>query len=217
MIALKAVTHNALTLLWQIQSLHEHTIQTLKSSPPTFSFLSPSVPERYSGSDVDWFSENLIATNDAQILQVLEVQSTFAIAFAAMEFGLSQLAQEILNFEKVNLELRDINENGIKRAKTILRRIGGLNNCFLTPEWSLLLECERIRNVVMHGGGLVEQGTDRHNELAKIPGVETRSFSKSADRLMIAISPERLKVYLLAFSQFLVQVLTELEMKHAHA
>jgi hypothetical protein len=116
--------------------------------------------------DRDHFIQSCYMRQEA--LERLASLSTLSSAFAALEFTLTMTAENVLKLSELTSKVSDFQGQGLERAKLILRKVGGVTTAFNSAEWEKIQSYKKLRNKIMHNGGLVEKNSIDANSLAKM-------------------------------------------------
>jgi len=92
--------------------------------------------------------------------------SLFVTIYSVVENELNTLCKQLA--KKDGLKVEDLRGNGIQRANTFLVRVCRVDFPEDSQEWQLLRDYNQIRNLIVHGNGMVTGGhlqaiVERHN------------------------------------------------------
>jgi len=150
---------------------------------------------------------------EQEVLERVESQSALSSAYAVFEFTLTMTAETVLRSSGLSLSLSDFSGQGIERSKLVLRKVGGVSSAFNEPSWIKIQDYKKLRNKIMHGGGLVEKGSDEAKKLAAIEYVELINFGYGHDFMQISLPAFVVRQAFAEFEAFLEALYDELEGK----
>ena len=103
------------------------------------------------------YLEKIWLTN--QFPQVLR-RALLVVCYSRIGTLLEALCHTARKQHDLPLPLKALKPGGIEQAKTYLTKLAGLTQPFQTPQWSLLVNGNRLRNSIVHANGRVPFGSE---------------------------------------------------------
>ena len=88
-------------------------------------------------------------------------------AYFLAESSLDQICKNIQTAENLKFSLSDMSGNGIKRAELYLRKVANVTLPFESDAWHTLHDFNKIRNILVHSGGIVNKGNTELRKISK--------------------------------------------------
>lgn len=82
--------------------------------------------------------------------------SLFYSCFAFLENYLLKVCKDVRSKNNIGLDISDIRHNGIEKAQVYLKKVAGFNFPDQAVEWNHIRKCNKIRNILIHNGGLID-------------------------------------------------------------
>ncbi|MCY7627752.1 hypothetical protein MH206_01695 [Bacillus altitudinis] len=114
--------------------------------------------DSYADHYMDIFNENLDYYVNGH-LQLLR-RTTFVEIYFLFEDFMNKKCKLHKELNNSNLSLRDINGQGIERAKIYLTKVCNITEPFKTKEWSNIIEYGKARNAIVHNRSIVVKKKD---------------------------------------------------------
>lgn len=105
--------------------------------------------------------------DDIQLLDetfpIVQWQAQFLVVYATFEASLNSLCNVVMRRLKSNISFKDMASAGVERAKTYLTKVGGVDSdeVFSNPNWQRATQLGKIRNLIAHAQGRVDEANDR--------------------------------------------------------
>ena len=144
----------------------------------------------------------------SETLPCLHWYAQFLVSYSFFEKALNNLSYSFQKHKKFTLSLKDIDGQGIARAKTYLSKVCGIETPFTLPEWQMAKLYSEIRNAVAHRSGFVDYVPHDPRSLCfrlQNKGVELKQETFGQDDAQIILTGEfileSLKVYRVILSE----------------
>ena len=98
-----------------------------------------------------------IAQNFESFFPYILWKSLLLSLYFQMEDALNQICENLRKSNNYELELKDINGNGIFKSSLYLKKVCGITNPFQTDNWNKLIEFNKIRNMLVHTDGILKK------------------------------------------------------------
>jgi hypothetical protein len=99
--------------------------------------------------------------------------SLFYSCFAFLENYLLFVCKNVKSKKNLGLDISDIKHNGIEKAQVYLKKVVGLNFPDQSVEWNHIRKCNKIRNILIHNGGLIDSNNEKLlKDIESIKGVK---------------------------------------------
>ncbi len=190
--------------IYQLSELHELTLKSVHQIG------YKHFAEFWEAAGVPKASAVALAGHDVQQVLVHERISSILLAFGMFEGGLTRLAVEVLKNSDLGLSINDFAGNGIHRMKVVLTKVGGVRFAFSSPDWELLTKVASLRNIVLHGGGVVDPSNSKHNDMLQQDGVSSVRLSDDGT-MIFSISDDYLSRAYISFRALLISLTSEVQ------
>ena len=151
----------------------------------------------------------------AETLPRLQWYSHLLVVYGYFENLLNNFCDEQRIAGNFKLSLKDLNGQGIERAKNYIVKIVGIEKVFSTPEWQSIKRIGVLRNSIAHRNGLVDYEPDSpksiYSEISKINGVELRQELQDQEDAMIFFDEQVIMQSLNLFNSFIHSLIAEME------
>lgn len=156
----------------------------------------------------DYFSDDAWRIND--VFPALLSTSAFLLSYGMFEKSLNEICRSAKRKTDIDIFLKDLNGQGIERAKSFLSKICGVSAPFNTSEWREIVNLSRLRNVMAHTSGVLDLTNSNHKQvLAYCQGQPTINIKKHEVDLQFAeieLTLECVSIAVKSFRGFLISV-----------
>lgn len=121
---------------------------------------------------------------------MVQWQAQFLVVYATFEASLNSLCNVVKRRLRSSLSFKDMNGAGYERAKTYLSKVGGVENVFSSDMWERARRLGRIRNLIAHTQGIVDEAYDAKfvAELRMLDGLELKPVAEGATEFYLLLS-----------------------------
>lgn len=132
--------------------------------------------------------------DDMQMLSetfpMVQWQAQFLVVYATFEATLNSLCNVVKRRLKSSLSYKDMNGAGYERAKTYLSKVGGVENVFSSDMWERARQLGKMRNLIAHSQGIVDEGHDAKffAALKMLNGLQLKPVAKGATEFYLVLS-----------------------------
>jgi hypothetical protein len=138
--------------------------------------------EGHQGLDREsWDLENIFG----EYFPSLQRRSAFLTVWSYLEHQLDQLCLFYQSERKFGLSFMDLSGQGIDRSTAYLEKVAGLQGLKASEEWDVLKTLQRIRNVVVHSDGKLQdhQGKPKKELIAAMKKI---GFLTGDEEILVA-------------------------------
>ncbi|MBD1389459.1 hypothetical protein IC617_08470 [Neiella sp. HB171785] len=132
-------------------------------------------------------------------LEQLHREAMLIVLQNELEHGLNALCRDVANAMQSKIKFTDLNDRGIKRAWSYLKKVADFEFSSLQKEQSVIADVQEIRNIIVHAGGTIKD----KKILAIVNKYEWFSGREGA---AVEIKPEFMKEYVATLHQCLDRV-----------
>lgn len=138
----------------------------------------------------------------------LQRQSAIICLFSAFEHELNKLCELMQKHENCKVSFKDLNGNGIVRAKDYLVKVVELNIDTSTQNWMEIKNIQKIRNKIVHSNGTFRE-TDQ-----EIHYIENCDYLEMNNETELVILEGFLNHFLNTTHEFCQQIQDEIDKKY---
>ncbi|TYO99363.1 hypothetical protein EDC39_103209 [Geothermobacter ehrlichii] len=121
--------------------------------------LTGSARENY----LEWLTDNHFYLFN--VFPSLQWLSLFNTAYSMFEKNMNYICRLAEIKTKSNFKLKDLNGQGIRRAKLYLKKVANIEKPFVGLEWKEITEYAALRNVMAHATGELDLSRDDHKKV----------------------------------------------------
>lgn len=126
----------------------------------------------------------------AETFPMVQWQAQFLVVYATFEASLNSLCNVAKRRLKSGLSFKDMNGAGYERAKTYLSKVGGVENVFNSVIWERVRQLGKIRNLIAHSQGRVDETSDAKfiAALRVLNGLELKPVAEGVTEYYLLLS-----------------------------
>lgn len=144
------------------------------------------------------------------VFPTLQWNSVFNTAYTIFENHMNELCKILTKNTATELSLKDINGQGIERAKIFISKVIGIKSVFNSTEWEEVKAYSKVRNILVHTSGNLDLTQKNHKEIFDYamnhPRLLLHPKNPDADWAQISILPSFIYDALLSYRIFLDRI-----------
>ncbi len=144
------------------------------------------------------------------VFPTLQWHSIFNTAYTIFENHMNELCRIFGESTANELSVRDLNGQGIERAKLFLSKVIGIKNVFNSTEWGEIQNYSKVRNILVHTSGKLDLTNRNHKEIFDYAKYQPKLIlypdDPSSDWAQVTILPDFIDDALLSYRIFLGKI-----------
>jgi hypothetical protein len=158
-------------LLYELDVLEEHRkfaerslIQHVKALDAKVATQAKGMTKLQKSEYFDYMHDEYVELTE--IFPRLQWYSQFLIAYSTFENVLNRLCQIVQRRSSLDLSFKDLEGQGIARARSYLSKVAKVNTPFSSKHWNKALLLGEIRNAIAHRNGEIPHEPNSPNSLS---------------------------------------------------